>query len=85
MKVDINVEDTCERKLISQQSFIFPKNSIENKQLSRTFLRSRKMGSQLSQSSITSVKTNTPPIREPKKTSSGTKNPYTSDITSMKV
>ena len=32
IKVDINVVDTCQSKLVSQMSFIFPQESIESKE-----------------------------------------------------
>ena len=82
MKVDINVEDTSERRLVSRQSFVFPRNSQESKQITRTFFRTRKMGID---TSTLAIKTPKPSIAPNGKFSTGYKNPYAKDIISMKV
>ena len=82
MKVDINVEDTSERRLVSRQSFVFPRNSQESKQVTRTFFRTRKMGID---TSTLAIKTPKPSIAPNGKFSTGYKNPYAKDIISMKV
>jgi len=81
MKVDINVEDTTERRLVSRQSFVFPRNSLESKQVTRTFFRTRKLGID---TSTLAIKTPKPSIAPNGKISTGYKNPYAKDIISMK-
>ena len=82
MKVDINIEDTSERRLVSRQSFVFPRNSLESKQVTRTFFRTRKMGID---TSTLAIKTPKPSIAPNGKISTGYQNPYAKDIISMKV
>ena len=82
MKVDINVEDTSAKRLVSRESFVFSRNSLESKQVTRTFFRTRKMGID---TSTLAIKTPKPSIAPNGKFSTGYKNPYAKDIISMKV